>query len=288
MDKRLKLFLFFIIGLLTYSLTVSPLYAQTPPFVETAPNSTSLNLPSPTAVNPTTNPIQVIPSIPFSSLRLGGPTLPTDRYYCINHKKFDLCEDPDGNARIPKGLGGTQGKCGTVIEQAHKLTGAFPQELTLLRDRITKNITNCGYSVKTEGDYVSTYFVIDGYNLSGLIGLSKKDPSYVSPTGLIKWWKLSSSGYIYIPYSVSAIQQFVMKQRDLTGCVIFLKTNSGYHVGLINNIEIYTPGGDGIISFLQAGTKAVADRLLITGWNITNASITQAGINSVTGFGCHK
>lgn len=236
---------------------------------------------------PTTAPAIVVAQaagpVPVTTPRIGGRT---PGLYCIDDEDPDMCDDNSSHL-VPKGTGGAAGSCGTVIENTHKLVDALPQVMKGTRDSLTKNVaTSCGSTGPSSG-YISTYLVIDAYNLSGFGELSKTNPTHVSPSGLFGWWQTAGSGYEYIPYSPTVVQQFAVGQKDLTGCVMFMKTSSSYHIGIVNVLEVYNQNGDGVISILQSGTRMYIDRFPVSGWSIRNTSTNQTTTSGVAGFGCH-
>jgi hypothetical protein len=230
-----------------------------------------------------TKPPVVAGPVPVTTPKIGGPN---SQDYCIDDEDPDMCDDNSSHL-VPKGVGGVAASCGTVIEQTHKLVAALPQVMKGLRNSLSKTISNCGYSTGPASGYVSTHLVIDAYNLAGHKELSKNDASQVSPSGMFSWWQ-ATTGYEFVPYSTSVIQQFGEGKRDLTGCVMFLKTSSSYHIGIVNKFELFTPGGDGVISILQSGTRMYIDRFPVSGWNVSNSSTNQTTTSGVAGFGCHS
>lgn len=230
------------------------------------------------------------PAAPTASgpLPTGGPVSPDAPVYCIDDEDPDGCDD-DTAFHVPKGVGGVPGSCGTVIEQAHKLVNSLPQAIKVsgTRDSINPAVSNCGYSTGTySSGYISTFFVIDAYNLAGLTELSKNNPSHVTGTGLLSWWQSQPTGYKFIPYSPTAIQQHASGQQNLTGCVMFLNLSSGVHVGIVNVLQLVNQNGDGVISILQSNAKYFLDRFEVVGWDIKNTPLHQTQLSSVAGFGC--
>lgn len=223
--------------------------------------------------------------LPIITPAIGGPQ-PPEGYYCIDDEDPDLCDDDDSHL-VPKGAGGIAGSCGTVIANAHNLVEALPQIDKGTRDSLSKTVSSSCASTGPTTNYVSTHFVIDAYNLAGFFELSKTDPNHVSPTGLLNWWQSKPAGYEYIPYTPTVVEQYAAGQKNLTGCVMFLKTSSSYHIGIVNFLELYNSNGDGVISILQSGTSMYIDRFPVAGWNISNDSTNQTYTSGVTGFGCH-
>lgn len=228
------------------------------------------------------------PPQPPGPLPTGGPVPPNAPVYCIDDEDPDGCDDQTA-FHVPKGVGGVPGSCGTVIEQAHKLVNSLPQVLKGMRDSLNPAVSNCGYSSGTySSGYISTFFVIDAYNLAGLKELSKTNPSHVTGTGLLNWWQSQPAGYKFIPYSPTAIQQHATGQQDLTGCVMFLNLSSGVHVGIVNVLQQVNQNGDGVISILQSGARYFLDRFEVVGWDIKNTPLHQTQLSSVAGFGCRQ
>lgn len=251
----------------------------------TVPGSTGA--PSPTSGStPTTGPLPTSPG-GLVTPAIGGPNPPSG-YYCIDDHDPDMCDDNSSHL-VPKGSGGVSASCGTIIEQAHKLAMALPQFMKGVRDSLTSTVSTSCASTGPYGDnqYFSTFFVIDAFNLAGFSELSKSNASHVSPSGLFTFFQSPPVGYEYIPYTTSVVQQFGAGQKDLTGCVMFLKVGSSYHIGIVNEFELFTSGGDGVISILQAGTSMYIDRFPVAGWSIRNTSTNQTSTDGVTGFGCH-
>ncbi len=231
-----------------------------------------------------TNPVVDVPSgpIPLTTPKIGGRN---GKDYCIDDEDPDMCDDNSSHL-VPKGVGGVKGSCGTVIEWTHKLVDALPQVMKGTRNKLTKTVSNCGYSTGPASNYVSTFLVIDAYNLAGFKELSKSNSSQVSPSGLFSWWQ-KAPGYQYIPYSPTVVKEFAEGKKDLTGCVMFMATGSGYHIGIVNKLEVYKAAGDGVISILQSGTRMYIDRFPVSGWAIRNTSTNKTKTSGVTGFGCH-
>ncbi len=268
------------IGLTTPGAPTATLIPTTRPTV--APTVPPAN----SAPVPTSGPVAV------STPAIGGPKPPSG-YYCIDDVDPDMCDDNSSHL-VPKGAGGATGSCGTIMEQVHKLVMALPQDMKIdggngVRDYLTTAVSNSCHSTgpHPKGTYVSTRLVIDAFRLAGFSELDPNNASMVSPNGLFSWWQSPPSGYSYIPYTPTVIQEFGTGKRDLTGCVAFLKTSSSYHIGIVNKLELFTVGGDGVFSILQAGSKMYIDRFPMTGWSIRNTSTNQTTTNGLTGFGCH-
>lgn len=288
-----QLFYLFVI-VIAFGLVVSYLYTASKAAETGAPTlklGTYLpDIPTDVPIPTTASPIPTVPIItsPPGAIitpAIGGPQ-PPQGYYCIDDEDPDMCDDNSSHL-VPKGSGGVDGACGTVIENTHHLVDALPQVMKGLRDSLSKTVsTNCASTGPASG-YVSTHLVIDAYNLAGFPELSKNDPNHVSPSGLFNFWQSPPSGYEFVPYTPEVVQQFGSGQKDLTGCVMFLQTSSSYHIGIVNFLEQYSSNGDGVISILQSGTRMWVDRFPVVGWNIQNSSTNQTTTSGVAGFGCH-
>lgn len=238
---------------------------------------------------PTVAPNIVLTVAP-TGLITGGPVAPSAPFYCIDDEDPEGCDDNTA-FWVPKGVDGIAGTCGSVIEQGHKIVSSLPQGLKDFRDSVNPSINNCGYSTGTySSGYISTFFVIDAYNLAGLTGLSKLNASQVTGDGMLNWWQSGDAitkGFRYIPYSPTVISQHATGKQNLTGCVMFLRVPSGIHVGVVNYLELVDSYGDGVISILQSGAPYFLDRFEVVGWDIKNTPLHQTVIDSVAGFGCH-
>ena len=178
-----------------------------------------------------------------------------------------------------------------MIEQAHKLVNSLPQYLKGMRNSLNPAVsTSCGstgpYSAP---DYISTFFVIDAYNLTGFSELSKSNAAHVNGASLLDWWKANPAGYKFIPYSPAVIEQHASGSQDLTGCVMFLDMGGGkVHPGIFNVFQQVNSAGDGVVSILQAGTRYFLDRFVVAGWAVQNTPQHQTVISGVAGFGCKQ
>ena len=245
-----------------------------------------------TTVTPTQPPVPTQPpQAPAASgpLPTGGPVSPDAPVYCIDDEDPDGCDDNTA-FHVPKGVGGPAGTCGTVMEQAHKLVNSLPQFLKGMRNSLNSAVTSSCASTGpySRPDYISTFFVIDAYNLAGFSDLSKSNPSHVSGANLLSWWQSQPAGYKFIPYSPAVIEQHASGQQNLTGCVMFLNLSSGVHVGIVNVLQLVNTNGDGVLSILQSGARFFIDRFEVVGWDIKNTPLHQTQLSSVAGFGCRQ
>lgn len=229
------------------------------------------------------------PSKP-APLPTGGAVPPTANVYCIDDEDPDGCDDQTA-FHVPKGVGGVSGTCGTIIEQSHKLVNSLPQFLKGMRNSLNPAVTtNCASTGPySSPNYISTFFVIDSFNLAGYNELSKSNANHVSGASLLNWWKSNPPGYKFIPYTPTAIQLHASGQQDLTGCVMFLNLPSGgVHPGIFNVFQQVNTNGDGVVSILQSGARYFLDRFIVVGWDIQNTPQHQTVINGVAGFGCKQ
>lgn len=272
-----------------------PTATSVPPVVITA---TPAGGTTPTATPPHTTPPPGGP-IPLTTPVVGGPVPPAG-YLCIDDVDPDMCDDNSSHL-VPIGRGGITGSCGTVIEQALKLVLALPQDDKIdggagVRDYLLSTVSNsCGSTGPyPKGEYVSTYLVIDAFNLAGfnsvVYDLKKDNPDHIDPVKLFTWWSTQpgTTGYTYVPYTPAVIQEWGSGTRDLTGCAAFFKTSSSYHIGIVNALELFTPGGNGVLSILQSGAKMYIDRFIVNGWSVSSGSTNQTTTNGLTGFGCYQ
>lgn len=223
-------------------------------------------------------------------LPTGGAVPPTADVYCIDDEDPDGCDDQTA-FHVPKGTGGITGSCGSVIEQSHKLVNSLPQFLKGMRDSLNPAVSsNCGSTGPySSPNYISTFFVIDSFNLAGHNELSKNNPNHIIAANLLNWWKTNPPGYKFISYSPAVIQLHASGQQDLTGCVMFLNLGSGaVHPGIFNVYQQVNSNGDGVVSMLQSGARYFLDRFIVAGWAIQNTPQHQTVISGVAGFGCKQ
>jgi len=248
------------------------------------PNPNSPNQPQPTNVPP-----------PPGIIITGGPVGPNSPYYCIDDVNADGCDDKT-SFWVPKGAGGRAGRCGTVISWAHKIVDSLPngqQYLKALRDKLNPSVTSPCYPQGTGTypyGYISTFFVIDAFNLAGYHQLSKTNPQHVLGSDLLSWWG-TAIGYKFIPYTPTVLKEHASGQQDLTGCVMFINLSSGVFPGIVNVLEA-DANGNGVISMLQSGVSFYVDRFEVVGWDIKNTVLhlpnqgESKNIQGVAGFGC--
>lgn len=224
------------------------------------------------------------------TLITGGPVSPNSPYYCIDDEDPEGCDDQTA-FHVPKGTGGPAGSCSTIMDAAHKLVSSLPQGLKDFRDSLNPAIINTCHNTGTyPSGYISTFFVIDAYNLAGYSELSKKNANHVTGSGLLTWWRAMSVGYNFLPYTPAVLEKHAIGQQSLNGCVIFLQMPSGgVHVGIFNALEIVNAQGDGVLSIVQSGARYFIDRFPVVGWDVKNTTpLHQTVISNIAGFGCHQ
>ncbi len=242
-------------------------------------------IPIPTAT-PTKAPQITVPPGTQLPIITGGPQDPNSPYYCIDDEDPEPCDD-NTSFLVPKGSGGVSGTCGTVIQWAQKIAANLPQEPKVMRDKLSPAVaSSCGNTGTYSTGYISTFFVIDSYNLAGYPQLSKNNPTHVSGSGMLGWWK-TASPYTFLDYAaVSGSHQSIMSQ-NLVGKTMFLNLPSGrVHVGIVNSVHVDV-NGNGIIAILQSGSQYWLDRFEIMNWNVMNTPLHQTSISGVAGFGGH-
>lgn len=291
-----KILIIILISIAVATFGASDLFAQAEYFDPAQQQGTfSLETPTPLPTNtpqpptPTSAPTTAPPNagVTHSVIITGGPQGPDSPYYCIDDEDPEPCDD-NTSFLVRKGSGGIAGSCGTVIEWAQKIAAALPQADKQMRDKLLTNVSNpCHFTGTYASGYISTFFVIDSYNLAGFKDLSKSNPAHIRGTDLLAWWKNKPTGYAYTDYeSDPAGHQAIMK-RDLTGTVMFLKLPSGnVHVGVVNSVDL-DAHGHGIIAILQSGTRYWLDRFEVVNYNIMNTPLHQTQISGVAGFGGH-
>ncbi|OGK46785.1 hypothetical protein A2963_00575 [Candidatus Roizmanbacteria bacterium RIFCSPLOWO2_01_FULL_40_13] len=218
-----------------------------------------------------------------------GKSMPGDAaVYCISDEDPTGCGEGSG-FHIPKGSSGATGKCGTVISQAQKIIGALDSDEAGLISLINADISDCNYKITKEGqNYLSTYLVVDAFNLAGFKELSKENPDHVLGSNLLKWWQSQPKGYKYIQYTPGALSDYATGQSDLTGCAIFLEFPSGVHTGIVNSLQMVNANGDGVLSFLQSNAHYLIERIDVVGWKFKNSTLDAKKWNSIVGFGCRQ
>lgn len=255
---------------------------SSPTPVPTIPLATSTPKPVNT-VPPNSTPLPATSGLPMIT---GGAQDPNSPYFCIDDEDPEPCDDNTAFL-VPKGSGGVSGTCGTVIEWAIKIAQALPQDFKVMRDKLPTAISSpCGNTGTYSSGYISTFFVIDSYNLAGFPQLSKSNASHVVGTSLLNWWK-TTAPFTYIDYGAPSGSHQAILSQNLVGKTMFINLPSGgVHVGIVNSVNVDSHG-NGIISILQAGTQYWLDRFEIVNWSVTNTPLHQTNISGVAGFGGH-
>jgi hypothetical protein len=140
------------------------------------------------------------------------------------------------------------------------------------------------------GGYLSTFLVIDTFNLAGYHELSKTNPDNIVGDRLLAWWQSADAvakGYTFIPYTPTVLAEHANGSKNLTGCVVFLKVPGGIFPGIFNVLELVDSNGNGVLSILQSGARYYVDRFEVVGWDIKNTPLHQTSQSGIARFGCH-
>lgn len=204
----------------------------------------------------------------------GPPAQTGGKSYCIDDAGPVPGNEPCDDASkfdIAKGAGGVFGTCGTVIAWAQTIMNAIQQGGGTW-DAMPQSFTSCAYTSQTyPSGYLSTYVVIDSYNLAGHHELTKA--AHTSAAAMQSFWQ-SAAGYVWIPYSGGSIQPIY--SRITPGQAMFL----GSHVGIVNSLEV-DANGNGWISLLHSGTNYWLGVIIVSNWQVTNTPANYP----LTGFG---
>lgn len=183
----------------------------------------------------------------------------------------------------------TKPSCGTIMKQARALQDSLSPGQEGFHGRLNPPVSDCEYnSGSYSKGYLSTFFIIDAYNLAGYSELAKHTTAHIEGATLRNWWKSAPSGYQFIPYSPSVLRHFASNRLDLAGCVMFLSMPSGIFPALINRLEQYTSDGNGVISVLHAGARFTQDRFIVSNWAILNTPMHESVNSGISGFGCRQ
>lgn len=200
--------------------------------------------------------------------------------YCIDSKGSVPGNEPCNETikfDIKVGVAGVTGSCGTVVSQSQKIMEYLQQGSNGLWDQMNTAIINCGYAVAPTSPYLSSYNIIDSYNLAGFTELTRT--SYSRVEDLQNWWKSAkaqAAGYRFYNYTGGTLQTLIPYISP--GFVVFLRS----HAGILNSIEIDSRG-NGWISILHSNTTYWLGVIIVANWNIVNTP----GNFPVTGFGGH-
>lgn len=231
---------------------------------------------------PACEPIQTAFFQPVGSLPTVQPPSQIDsppsqgKQYCVDEApgtvEIESCDDAT-RCDVAHGGGGPSGTCGTVIGWEHTiidiLLGSTNSKYNnRLSDNLSQAIQSSCYTAGPYSPYISTFNVIDSYNLAGFHEFSRG--SHATATALVNAWK-NTAGYTV---STSA--------NGLTpGDVVLFA--SPPHVGIVNTVEIDTRG-NGDIWFLHTGAAYYLGKLMVANWQVGASS---TGDNNVL-FGSHQ
>lgn len=216
--------------------------------------------PIPTQPPGTTPPPGVTPPPPPSD----NPP-PASKQYCVDEAPktvlIESCDDPT-RCDIAHGAGGPSGDCGQVIGWEHTIiefllvaTGKYKDSYALSKDLSSPIQSNC-YTAEPWSNYISTFNVIDSYNLAGFNEFNRG--AHADATALESSWK-SNLNYTTSPNA-----------NGLTpGDVVFFSNPP--HVGIVNTVEI-DARGNGEIWFLHTGATYYLGKLIVFNWVVVESS----------------
>lgn len=209
----------------------------------------------------------------FSVITQANALAQSKAAYCITDQQTDprtgVCADTI-HFEVAKGEGGVRGKCDTVVGWSQKIMENLEGSQ---QEKLTNTITNLCSTARSTTPYISTYTVIDSYNLAGFSEL--KRTSHADGATLLRWWQANPPGYQFIAYEGSIRPLIPMLTP---GQVIFL----GEHVAILNAIEV-DGNGNGWISILHSDTGYWLSTLVIDNWIVVNIPDTYP----LKGFGTH-
>lgn len=241
---------------------------RTFPVLTVTPSPTPLYTPKPTSGSLT-------PTAPGAGAPVSG------KQYCVDEAPGQtLIESCDDTTRcdVAHGGGGPSGSCGTVIGWEHVIIESLltsvssPYYNTLVSDlpsAITNTCSNT-YTAQPASPlaYISTFNVIDSYNLAGFREFSRG--IHAAADALTNAWKTTTG------YSTAT------STTGLTPGDAVLFSNPP-HVGIVNTVEIDT-NGNGDIWFLHTGAAYHLGKLIVFNWNVVESST--GDMNVV--FGSHQ
>lgn len=254
------------------------------PTVTSTPTPVTLPSGLPTSASsgtPMTQPTTVggLSPTPTSGVFLTCAERGSGKCYCMdddgNLPHNEPCDDPS-KFDIAKGEGGVTGPCATTVISWEQ---QIMEYLTIGSNgnwsQIDTILTGCNsFATSPSSEYLSTYNVIDAYNLAGFMELNRG--AHVGASAMTDFFR-TTLGYTYIDLSVQSLQSVLQNNMIKPGYVMFL----GSHVGVVNSIEV--TNGTGWISILHSNTSYWLGVIVIDNWNIVN---TPEGFNP-TGFGGH-
>lgn len=194
------------------------------------------------------------------------------KQYCVDEDPqgvlIESCDDPT-RCDVAHGNGGPTSTCGAVIGWEHTIIESMLNKKTAsnpywnsLSAGLTQAIqSNCS-SIAPVSPYISTFNVIDAYNLAGFKGLSRT--THASAATLISAWS-TTTGYSTLNTA-----------QGVTPGDVMLFANPA-HVALVNTVEL-DQRGDGSMWFLHTGGNYYLGKVIIAGWNVVASS---TGDNSV-------
>jgi hypothetical protein len=192
------------------------------------------------------------------------------------------------------------GPCGSVMDWATRINAALKRGDDGYFNRMTAEITGCGYGAQQRqghdsptGKYWCTNSVIDAYNLAGITGLTvDPGPGVVSdslpPPGhqqvitMADWW-MTAPGYTYIDMRSGDRRAAI--QQVLPGYAIFYESvfgeeNGEEHVALVSSISV-DANGNGELTTVDSNAESREFTYRVVRGKVQNAPYP------VIGFGGH-
>lgn len=270
--------------------TATPLPTELPTPTRTPtpivlPSGTLTPRPSAPTINPSILPTYAPPTPTPPGVFVPCQDRGPDKCYCIDDSgKFsdgtlkpgnEPCDDAS-LIDVAKGDGGVTGPCGTVISWDQQIMESL-QQGTGSWNHMSGTFSGCGYTAVPSTSYLSTFNVIDAYNLAGLHELSQA--AHTSGVDMLSWWRsapAAAAGYYFIDYngSIRTIIGGIMPGQS-----VFL----GTHVGIVNSVEV-DANGNGWISMLHTNTPYWLGVLVVANWQLVNTPSNY----TLVGFGGYQ
>lgn len=223
-------------------------------------------------------------TLPLSRDREGVPTLPAGGYYkryCVDDNPGPDIVPCDNVTRCdhPQGAGGPYSTCGTVMSWEHKLIRATDRIVknepasNSLWNNLSETITsNCSTAPAT-ANYISTYNIVDAYNLAGFTDLTRS--THASAATMQAWWQSAEASALGYKFSPGTSMTGVGP-----GYVMFFASG---HVAMVNHVQIDL-NGNGKMTYLHTGSAFY----LGVGSIVSNNLVQTSAGEAVTGFGGHQ
>ena len=229
---------------------------------------------TPTPTSPVA-PVQNAPPPVYTPPPTQDAPPPVSKQYCVDEEPgtvtVESCDDAT-RCDIAHGAGGPSGTCGTVIGWEHTiielLLGSTGKYNNKLSDNLSSAIQSSCYNAGPHTPYISTFNVIDSYNLAGFHEFNRG--THADAVALKTAW-IQTAGY------TTSTTANVLTPGD---AVLF---SNPPHVGIVNTVEIDTRG-NGDVWFLHTGAAYYLGKLMTANWQVVASS---TGDNNVT-FGSQQ